>query len=145
MLVLLTLLGCAAAAGMHCCCLFCFWGAGVDLPGCWTAVALATVCACMLVCLFPAFQLWAIGPTCRPLATFVLRGSVTPPLECHTQTDNPRLEDVECMSKLMQTVGMLLDSSTKSVKQYDQQGNVVGTIPTRVSSGAPHPHQAVRV
>jgi translation initiation factor 4G len=40
------------------------------------------------------------------------------------QTEHPRAEDVECMCKLLTTVGRPMDASTRSTKQADDKGNV---------------------
>lgn len=52
-----------------------------------------------------------------------------PPLpnSCHEQVEQPKPEDVECMCKLLATVGGLLDSSTKTVKNFGGGSKPVAT------------------
>lgn len=47
------------------------------------------------------------------------------------ETDNPRPEDIECLCKLLTTVGKPLDQSDRKMKQYDGEGEVTGTIHTK--------------
>ena len=49
--------------------------------------------------------------------------------------DNPRPEDMECLCKLLTTVGRPMDLSTKIYKQYDERKEVVFTRPTREMMG----------
>ena len=49
-------------------------------------------------------------------------------LLCHPpQVANPKPEDVECMCKLLSTVGGMLDASTKSVKNFNNSGKQFST------------------
>lgn len=52
-----------------------------------------------------------------------------PPLpnSSHEQVEQPKPEDVECMCKLLATVGGLLDSSTKTVKNFGGGSKPVAT------------------
>jgi hypothetical protein len=43
------------------------------------------------------------------------------------QVGNPKPEDVECMCKLLSTVGGMLDASTKSVKNFNNSGKQFST------------------
>lgn len=60
----------------------------------------------------------------------MLPGCCSPTWPAHMQTQSPRPEDIECLCKLLTTVGRPMDASTKSVKQPDASGNVTA-VPTR--------------
>ncbi len=51
------------------------------------------------------------------------------------ETQNPRSEDIECLCKLLTTVGRPMDTSTRNVKQTDESGAVT-TVSTRDMMGA---------
>ena len=51
------------------------------------------------------------------------------------ETQNPRTEDIECLCKLLTTVGRPMDNSTRSVKQPDGDGQM-SSISTRDMMGA---------
>ena len=52
---------------------------------------------------------------------------------------NPKPEDVECMCKLLSTVGGMLDASTKSVKNFNNSGK---QFSTKVGGPEPDGQQA---
>jgi translation initiation factor 4G len=46
------------------------------------------------------------------------------------QTENPRPEDIECLCQLLTTVGQPMDASQKAVKQFNDEGNLIGSHQT---------------
>lgn len=68
----------------------------------------ASGCFCALIPKLP------LPPLANPTPT-----SVRTPA---SQVANPKPEDVECMCKLLATVGGILDSSTKQVKNFNNSG-----------------------
>jgi translation initiation factor 4G len=52
------------------------------------------------------------------------------------QTENPRHEDIECLCKLLTTVGEHMDASRKAVKQLDDEGKLINVHQTNELMGA---------